>query len=170
MKTFPKLIIAVAGIFVGSSGSLVYAASDTETIAPVETDKTNKTNKTDKTEYTPAQAAAIKELIDAVATGNEANIKSIISQKIAQFPEITGNLVSAGLNVPGISLLLQKVIVRSAVISAPTERSSILMAIQGNKVLLLTAKITLSALVKQTLKEQLEWKVHENYVKPPGVS
>ncbi len=44
------------------------------------------------------------------------------------------------------------------------------MAIDGNKSLAKVLKITLTALVSQTIKEQLDWKVRENYVKPPSVS
>jgi hypothetical protein len=120
--------------------------------------------------HTPAQAAAIKAVTDAVATGDESAIKAAVSQQVAQFPEITGDIVSAALSVPNTSESTKKTIVRSAVIAAPGERPAILMAIDGNAALVEVMKITLRALVKQTLDEQLEWKVHENYVKPPGVS
>jgi hypothetical protein len=72
--------------------------------------------------------------------------------------------------VPNTSTFIKKLIVRYAVIAAPGERPSILMAIDGNKSLAEVLKVSLRILVNQTLKEQLDWKVHENYVKPPSVS
>ncbi|MFN4944862.1 MAG: hypothetical protein ACK5G9_13865, partial [Akkermansiaceae bacterium] len=120
--------------------------------------------------YTPDQTAAVKAVTDAVATGDESTIKDAVSKQVASFPEITGAIVSAALNVPNTSTLIKKLIVRYAVIAAPGERSSILMAIDGNKSLAKVLKITLTALVSQTIKEQLDWKVRENYVKPPSVS
>jgi hypothetical protein len=120
--------------------------------------------------HTPAQAAAIKAVTDAVAAGDESAVRAAVSQQVAQFPEITRDIVSAALSVQNTSDTIKKIIVRSAVIAAPAERPSILMAIDGNESLVEVMKITLRALVNQTLDEQLEWKVHENYVKPPGVS
>lgn len=120
--------------------------------------------------YTSDQAAAVKAVTDAVATGDESAVRDAVSKQVALFPEITGAIVSAALNVPDTSSFIKRLIVRYAVIAAPGERPSILMAINGNKSLADVLKITLRTLVNHTLKEQLDWKVHENYVKPPSAS
>jgi hypothetical protein len=158
MKAFLKYTFILGAAFVVSAGTLVHAAGGSEKAVSQEG------------KYTSAQAAALKAVTDAVATGDESAVREAVSKQVALYPEITGAIVSAALNVPNTSTFIKKLIVRYAVIAAPGERPSILMAIDGNKSFAEVLTVSLRILVNQTLKEQLDWKVHENYVKPPSVS
>jgi hypothetical protein len=77
------------------------------------------------------KAAIILIVTNAVATGNEANIKTALNNQIALYPEIAADIVTAALNVPGVSDPNKKLIVRVAAFTAPDELVAIKGAING---------------------------------------
>jgi hypothetical protein len=104
MKTFIKLIIAVFALGFATANA-----------APA---------------HTSAQTAAIKAVTDAVATGDAAKVKAAVSEQVAAFPEIAGDIVKAALDATGTSSALEMEIVKAAAFTAPFELSSILIAIK----------------------------------------
>lgn len=91
MKTFLKLIIAFAAFGFATANA----------------------------EYTAGQTAAIKAVTDAVASGDEDEVKAVVSQKVAEFPEIAAEIVMAAINVQGVSDALKAIIVQTAAFAAP---------------------------------------------------
>ena len=77
------------------------------------------------------KAAAIKAVTDAIATGDETKVKEAVSEQVGKYPELAGDIVSAALNVSGISEALSKAVVKTAAFTAPGEKSNIIVAING---------------------------------------
>ncbi|MES2981495.1 MAG: hypothetical protein V4727_04195 [Verrucomicrobiota bacterium] len=103
MKTFLKLFIAVAAF----SCVTAHAASTSE-----------------------QKAAAIKAVVEAVATGDKEKVKKAVSEQVAQYPELAGEIVAAALQVPGVTPDIQVVIVSTAAFTAPKELAAIILAIR----------------------------------------
>lgn len=103
MKTFLKLMIAVAAFGFATANA----------------------------EYTAGQAAAIKAVTEAVASGDEEDVKAVISQKVAEFPEIAADIVMAAINVQGVSDSLMAIIVQTAAFTAPNQVSAIVQSLKA---------------------------------------
>ena len=142
MKTFLKLIIAVFALGFATANA-----------APA---------------HTPAQTAAIKAVTDAVATGDAAKVKAAVSQQVAAFPEIAGDIVAAALKATGITPELQLVIVKTAAFTAPFELPSILTAINGTPGLVGTPLSNLITAATDASKDGKLLLKDKSKVNPPG--
>ncbi len=144
MKTFLKLIIAVFALGFATANAAPAPA------------------------HTPAQTAAIKAVTDAVATGDAAKVKAAVSEQVAAFPEIAGDIVAAALKATGITPELQLVIVKTAAFTAPFELPSILTAINGTPGLVGTPLSNLITAATDASKDGKLLLKDKSKVNPPG--
>ena len=120
-------------------------------------------------ELSDGQKAAIKAVTDAVATGDESKVKAAVSAQVAAYPEITGEIVSAGLKVTGVSEAIQNIIVKVAAWTAPAEILLIKNAIGGSG--LSSERITeLKALATRTENAAKLAGKNRDSLPPPSVS
>jgi hypothetical protein len=99
------------------------------------------------------KAAAIKAVTDAIATGDESKVKEAVSAQVAKYPELAGDIVSAALNVSGISEALSKAVVKTAAFTAPGEKGNIINKINAIKGMDKTLRSTLIKIVKDAAKD-----------------
>jgi hypothetical protein len=144
MKTFLKLIIAFAAFGFATANA----------------------------DYTPGQTAAIQAVTDAVASGDEEEVKAVISQKVAEFPEIAAEIVMAAISVQGVSSSLQAIIVQTAAFTAPGQVSLIVQALKAssNNTIATSLLIALANVSAQAALQAQSQQTPFNNNPPPPVS
>ncbi len=129
MKTFLKLIVAVAALGIVTASAQGPGNGGAPGGGGGGGGGGNGGN-SGSSNYTPGQAAAIKAVTDALKSGDTKAVKAAVSKQVAEFPELAGDIVSACLEMTGISTALLEAVVNTAAFTAPFQLSSIIAAIQ----------------------------------------
>ena len=94
------------------------------------------------------KAAAIKAVTDAIATGDATQIAAAVSEQVAKYPELAGDIVQAGLQVTGVTSENQTLIVRVAAWTAPNNLSDIKSGIGKSGLPIKTIKSLMAVAVR----------------------